>query len=62
MPSMFIIDCVCIVFSPKMLSLVIQFLFIDFILFLYEQETYVVYAPILIICLHTLSIKIIEYN
>jgi hypothetical protein len=53
MPSMFIIDCVCIVFSPKMLSPVIQFMFIDFISFLYEQETYVVYAPILIILLHT---------
>jgi hypothetical protein len=52
MPSMFIIDCVCIVFSPKMLSPVIQFMFIDFISFLYEQETYVVYAPILIILLH----------
>jgi hypothetical protein len=50
---MFIIDCVCIVFSPKMLSPVIQFMFIDFISFLYEQETYVVYAPILIILLHT---------
>jgi hypothetical protein len=30
--------------------------------FLYEQETYVVYAPILIIILHELSVKIIEYN
>jgi hypothetical protein len=56
---MFIIDCVCIVFSPKMLSPVFQFLFIDFISFLYEQETYVVYAPILIIILHALSVKII---
>jgi hypothetical protein len=62
MLSMFIIDCVCIVFSPKMLSPVIQFLFIDFISFLYEQETYVVYAPIFIIILHALSVKIIEYN
>jgi hypothetical protein len=52
MLSKFIIDCVCIVFSPKMLSLVIQFLFMDFISFLYEQETYVVYAPILTILLH----------
>jgi hypothetical protein len=34
-----------------------MFLFIDFISFLYEQETYVVYALILIIMLHTLSIK-----
>ena len=59
---MFIIDCVCIVFSPKMLSPVFQFLFINFISFLYEQETYVVYAPILIIILHALSVKIIEYN
>jgi hypothetical protein len=53
---------VCIVFSPKMLSPVIQFLFIDFIPFVYEQETYVVYVPILIIILHALSTKIIEYN
>jgi hypothetical protein len=49
---MFIIDYVCIVFSPKMLSPVIRFLFIDFISFLYEQEIYVVYALILIIFLH----------
>jgi hypothetical protein len=46
---MFIIECVCIVFSPKMLSPVIQLLFIDFISFLYKQETYVVYVPILTI-------------
>jgi hypothetical protein len=52
MLSMFIIDCVCIVFSPKMLSPVIQFLFMDFISFFYEQETYDMYAPILIILLH----------
>jgi hypothetical protein len=38
---------VCVMFS-----LVIQFLFIDFISFLYEQETYVVYALILPILLH----------
>jgi hypothetical protein len=44
MLSMFIIDYVCIVLSPKMLSPVFQFLFIDFISFLYEQETYDVYA------------------
>jgi hypothetical protein len=30
--------------------------------FLYEQETYVVYAPILIIILHAPSVKIAEYN
>jgi hypothetical protein len=59
---MFIIDYVCIVFSPKMLSPVFEFLFIDFISFLYEQETYVMYAPILIIILHALYVKIIEYN
>jgi hypothetical protein len=47
-----VIDCVCIMFSPKMLSLVIQFLFMDFISYLYEQETYVVYALILTILLH----------
>jgi hypothetical protein len=52
MLSLFIIDCVCIVFSPKMLSPVIQFLFMDFISLLYEQETYVMYAPILTILLH----------
>jgi hypothetical protein len=45
-----------------MLSPVIQFFFIDFISFLYEQETYVVYAPTFIILLHVLSVKIIEYN
>jgi hypothetical protein len=50
--SMFVNDYVCIMFSPKMLSLVVQFLFMDFILFLYEQETYVVYVPILTILLH----------
>jgi hypothetical protein len=52
MLSMLIIDYVCIVFSPKMLSPFIQFLFMDFISFLYEQETYVVCAPILTILLH----------
>jgi hypothetical protein len=41
---MLVIDCVCIMFSPKMLSPTVQFLFMDFISFLYEQETYVVYA------------------
>jgi hypothetical protein len=51
--STFVIDFVCIMFSPKMLSPVVQFLFMDFISFLYEQETYVVYAPILTILLHT---------
>jgi hypothetical protein len=35
-----------------MLSLVVQFLFMDFISFLYEQETYVVYTLILTILLH----------
>jgi hypothetical protein len=39
-------------FSPMMLSLVVQFLFIDFISYLYEQETYVVFALILTILLH----------
>jgi hypothetical protein len=39
-------------FSPMMLSLVVQFLFMDFISFLYKQETYVVYVPILTILLH----------
>jgi hypothetical protein len=52
MLSMFVNDYVCIMFSPKMLSLVVQFLFMDFILFLYEQETYVVYVPKLTILLH----------
>jgi hypothetical protein len=61
MLSMFILT-LCIVFSPKMLSPVIQFLFIDFISFLYEQETYVVYAPTLIILYTLPSVKIIEYN
>jgi hypothetical protein len=35
-----------------MLSPFIQFLFMDLISFLYEQETYVVCAPILTILLH----------
>jgi hypothetical protein len=52
MLSMFIIDSVCIVFSATMLSQVIQFLFMDFISFIYEQETYVVYAPIPTTLLH----------
>ncbi len=47
---MFILT-VCIVFSPKMLSPVIQFLFIDFISLIYEQETYDVYELTLIIML-----------
>ena len=62
MLSMLVIDYVYIMFSPKMLSLVVQFLFMDFISFLYEQETYVVYAPILIIILYAPSVKIAEYN
>jgi hypothetical protein len=49
MPSIFVNDCVCIMFSPMMLSPVVQFLFMDFISYLYEQETYVVYALILTI-------------
>jgi hypothetical protein len=48
---------VCIMFSPYMLSPVYLFLFIDLISLLYEQETYDVYALILIIMVHTLSIK-----
>jgi hypothetical protein len=52
MLSMFIIDYVCIVFSATMLSPVIPFLFMDFISFIYEQETYVVYVPILTTLLH----------
>jgi hypothetical protein len=43
-------------FSPYMLSPVFQFLFIDLISLLYEQETYVVYARILIM-VHILSVK-----
>jgi hypothetical protein len=49
---MLVIDCVCIMLSPEMLSPVVQFLFMDFIPFLYEQETYIVYVPILTILLH----------
>jgi hypothetical protein len=48
---------VCIMFSPYMLSPVFQFLFIDLISLLYEQETYDVYALILIILVPTLSVK-----
>jgi predicted metal-dependent enzyme (double-stranded beta helix superfamily) len=52
------VDCVCIVFSPYMLSPVFLFLFIDLISLLYEQETYNVYAlTLIIIMLHTLSVK-----
>jgi hypothetical protein len=54
---MLMFDCVCIMFSPYMLSPVSQFLFIDLISLLYEQETYVVYALILIIMVHILSVK-----
>jgi hypothetical protein len=49
---MFVNDCVCIMFSPMVLSRVVQFLFIDFISYLCEQETNVVYALILTILLH----------
>jgi hypothetical protein len=48
---------VCIMFSPYILSPVFYFLFIDLISLLYEQETYDVYALILIILVHTLSVK-----
>jgi hypothetical protein len=51
---MFVYDCVCTMFSPMMLSPVVQFLFMDFISFLYEQETYIVYALILTVLLHDL--------
>jgi hypothetical protein len=51
------VDCVCIMFSPYMLSPVFQFLFIDLILLLYELETYNVYALIPIIMLHTFAVK-----
>jgi hypothetical protein len=34
-----------------------KFLFIDLISLLYEQETHIVYALILIILVHTLSVK-----
>jgi hypothetical protein len=44
--------CVCIMFSPMMLSPVIQFLFMVFISYVCQQETYVVYALILPILLH----------
>jgi hypothetical protein len=55
MLSMFVNDCVCIMFSPMMLSPIVQFLFMDFISYLYEQETYVVYALILTILLDNFS-------
>jgi predicted metal-dependent enzyme (double-stranded beta helix superfamily) len=51
------VDCVCIVFSPYMLSPVFKFLFINLISLLYEQETYDMYALNLIIMLHTPSVK-----
>jgi hypothetical protein len=63
MLSMFVNDCVCIMFSPMMLSPVVQFLFMDFISFLYEQETYVVYALIYLLFYYMISsVKIVEYN
>jgi hypothetical protein len=53
----------CIMFSPMMLSPVVQFLFMDFISYLYEQETYVVYALILTILLHDFFYaKFVEYH
>jgi hypothetical protein len=55
---MFVNDCVCIMFSPMMLSPVVQFLFMDFISYLYEQETYVVYALILTILSHNFFCQI----
>jgi hypothetical protein len=48
---------VCVIFSPMMLSLVFQFLFMDFISYLCEQEIYVVYAPILPILLYDFSLS-----
>jgi hypothetical protein len=48
---------VCVIFSPMMLSLVFQFLFMDFISYLCEQEIYVVYEPILPILLYDFSLS-----
>jgi hypothetical protein len=45
-----------------MLSLVFQFLFMDFISYLCEQETHVVYVLILCILFHDFSVKFIEYH
>jgi hypothetical protein len=59
---MFVNECVCIIFSPMVLSPVLQFLFMDFISFLYEQETSIVYVPLLTILFTTFSVKIVEYN
>jgi hypothetical protein len=53
---------VCIMFSPMMLSPVVQFLFMDFISYLCEQETYVVYALILTILLYDFFVKLVEYH
>jgi hypothetical protein len=50
--SQCVLMTVFVMFSPMMLSLVFQFLFMDFISYLCEQETYVVYALILPILLH----------
>jgi hypothetical protein len=55
-------NCVYIMFSPMMLSPVVQFLFMNFISYLYEQETYVMYALILTIYYMIFSVKIVEYN
>jgi hypothetical protein len=52
----------CVMLSPMMLSSVFQFLFMDFISYLCEQETYVVCALILPILLHDFYVKLIEYH
>jgi hypothetical protein len=48
---------VCDMFSPMLLSLVMQFLFMDFISYFFEQDTYFVYALILPILLHDFSLS-----
>ena len=50
--SQYVLLTECVMFSPIMLSPIVQFLFMDFISCLCEQETYVVYALILPILLH----------
>jgi hypothetical protein len=52
--SQYVLLTECVMFSPIMLSPIVQFLFMDFISCLCEQETYVVYALILPILLHDL--------
>jgi hypothetical protein len=47
----------CVMFSPMMLSPVLQFLFMNFISYFCEQDTHVVYVLIIPILLHDFSLS-----